>query len=50
MSLMRLARLSFENEDYELAKQAYEMCIPYDKKEKNFSANYGMGLSMYYVS
>ncbi|KAM8716200.1 hypothetical protein ACLKA7_003133 [Drosophila subpalustris] len=50
MSLMRLARLSFENEDYELAKQAYEMCIPYDKKEKNFSANYGMGLSLYYLN
>jgi len=49
-SFMRLARLSFENEDYDLAMQAYEMCIPHNKREKNFSANYGMGLSLYYVS
>ncbi|XP_051858510.1 uncharacterized protein LOC117565268 isoform X2 [Drosophila albomicans] len=47
-SLMRLARLSFEREDYELAAQAYEMCTPYSKRDKNFVANYGRGLTLYY--
>ncbi|KAH8263629.1 hypothetical protein KR044_011769 [Drosophila immigrans] len=47
-SLMRLARLSFEKEDYDIAAQAYEMCTPYNKRDKNFVANYGRGLTLYY--
>ncbi|KAH8378472.1 hypothetical protein KR093_011601 [Drosophila rubida] len=47
-SLMHLARLSFEKGDYELAMMAYEMCTPYSKMDKNFIANYGRGLTLYY--
>ncbi|XP_064539563.1 uncharacterized protein LOC135429228 [Drosophila montana] len=49
-SLLRLARLSFERGDFELSMKAYEMCVPSSKKEKNFLANYGMGLSLYYLN
>lgn len=50
LSYLRLAHLSFECEDFELALQAYELCVPTAKTEKNFMANYGMGLTLYYVS
>lgn len=50
LSYLRLARLSFECEDFELALQAYELCVPAAKMEKNYMANYGMGLTLYYVS
>ncbi|TDG47012.1 hypothetical protein AWZ03_006593 [Drosophila navojoa] len=50
LSYLRLARLSFECEDFELALQAYELCVPTAKTDKNFMANYGMGLTLYYLN
>ncbi|KAH8418813.1 hypothetical protein KR222_008002 [Zaprionus bogoriensis] len=50
VSLLRLGRLCFENGDYEVSQMAYELCVPFTKKKKNFLANYGMGLTLYYVN
>ncbi|XP_030382990.1 uncharacterized protein LOC115630527 [Scaptodrosophila lebanonensis] len=50
LSLSRLGQLSFNRGDYPLAKKAFAMCLGLDGWEKQFSANYGMGRSLYYMN
>lgn len=49
ISLLRLGRLSFDLENYEQALQAYQLCVACSKNQRNFLANYSMGLTLYYV-
>lgn len=50
LSFMRLGQLAFERGNYELANEAFDVCVPSQRKQKNFIASYCKGLALYHVS
>ncbi|KAH8240757.1 hypothetical protein KR026_004840 [Drosophila bipectinata] len=50
LSFMRLGQLAFERGNYELANEAFDICVPSNRKHRSFIANYSKGLTLYHLN